>query len=403
MNQTRLLAAALSLLCCGAVQAQDSGLSAVLADGKVIGNVRYRFESVDQANLDRNAVASTLRTRLGFETGSVNGFKAYADFESIVHLGDDRFNDTVNGKGSLPVVADPEALELNQAYLSYSSDLFSFKGGRQRIIHDGARFVGNVGFRQNEQTFDSVEFKAKPFEGWQASYGYIWKVHRIFGDDNPNGEFDSDSHILRVSGQLPGGVKATAYGYLLDFNAAALSTQTYGLSLATSPKLSDSWTLNAKVEYAHQNDFADNPFDLSLDYLGAEIGLGTGPFKVALGYEGLDGNGQRGFSTPLATLHKFQGFADVFLVTPANGIDDFYVTASYALPKADWYQNGRLAVWYHDYSSQIGDADLGSEFNALAAMKVTKNISLEAKLALYDGTSTLPSRDKYWLALTYAF
>ena len=402
MKRTSLFVAGL-LLSVTSAGAQDSGLPAFISDGKIVGNARYRFESVDQANLARTASASTFRTRLGFETGAVSGFRAYADFESIVHLGDDRFNDTVNGKGSFPVVADPEALELNQAYLSYGSEFISFKAGRQRIIHDGARFIGNVGFRQNEQTYDAVEVKAVPLEGWEASYGYLWKVHRIFGDQNAAGEFDSNSHMLRLDGQVPGGIKTTAYAYLLDLSAAALSTQTYGLSASAAPKLSDDWTLTARLEYAHQSDFADNPFDLSLDYLGAEVGLGTGPFKFALGYEGLDGNGQRGFSTPLATLHKFQGFADVFLVTPASGIDDIYVTASYALPKASWYQGGRLAVWYHDFSAQQGGDSLGSEFNALAAMRVTTNVSVEAKLALYDGTSTLPSRDKFWFAVTYAF
>ena len=47
------------------------------------------------------------------------------------------------------------------------------------------------------------------------------------------------------------------------------------------------------------------------------------------GIEYLEGNGTIGFSTPLATLHKFQGFADVFLTTPASGITDAYGKLGY--------------------------------------------------------------------------
>ena len=36
--------------------------------------------------------------------------------------------------------------------------------------------------------------------------------------------------------------------------------------------------------------------------------------------------------TPLATLHAFNGWADMFLTTPANGLQDLYFRASYTLP-----------------------------------------------------------------------
>jgi len=51
-----------------------------------------------------------------------------------------------------------------------------------------------------------------------------------------------------------------------------------------------------------------------------------------VGYEVLEGNGAIGFATPLATLHAFNGWADMFLTTPANGLKDLYFRASYALP-----------------------------------------------------------------------
>ncbi len=60
-------------------------------------------------------------------------------------------------------------------------------------------------------------------------------------------------------------------------------------------------------------------------------GIGT----LGVGYELLGSDdGVAAFQTPLATLHKFNGFADQFLVTPAGGLQDiyFYAKAGF-LPK----------------------------------------------------------------------
>ena len=48
--------------------------------------------------------------------------------------------------------------------------------------------------------------------------------------------------------------------------------------------------------------------------------------NLTLGYEVLGSDdGKKGFATPLATGHKFQGFADKFLTTPNDGVQDLYV------------------------------------------------------------------------------
>ena len=55
--------------------------------------------------------------------------------------------------------------------------------------------------------------------------------------------------------------------------------------------------------------------------------LSFGPLGFKAGYEVLEGapTGGLAFVTPLATLHKFQGWADKFLATPASGIEDAYI------------------------------------------------------------------------------
>ena len=65
--------------------------------------------------------------------------------------------------------------------------------------------------------------------------------------------------------------------------------------------------------------------------------LAFGPVKILLNVksEGADkGAPFTSFQTLLATLHKFQGWADKFLTTPPNGIRDLYGSAGYTLKKA---------------------------------------------------------------------
>ena len=139
-----------------------------------------------------------MRSRIGYQSGDFKGFKALVEFENIANIGDDRFNSTTNGKVFLPVVADPKTAEVYRAQLSYKAGDTNITVGRQRIILDTARFVGNVGFRQNEQTFDAVQLVNTSIDGLKASYIYINKVHRIFGDNHPAGNFTGDTHLANV-------------------------------------------------------------------------------------------------------------------------------------------------------------------------------------------------------------
>src|SRR5688572_33285828 len=103
--------------------------------------------------------------------------------ENIAVLGsEDNYNAAgTNGKGYRPVVADLATTELNQAWLAYSyTNSFSIKGGRQRIVLDNHRFIGDVAWRQNMQTYDAVSAESKPLQSLSLYYGYVWDVHRVF-------------------------------------------------------------------------------------------------------------------------------------------------------------------------------------------------------------------------------
>jgi Alginate export len=86
------------------------------------------------------------------------------------------YNSTMNGNTAYLVVADPETYEINRLQLTNTSlPMTTLTAGRQRIVLDDHRFVGNVSWRQNEQTFDSLRFTTPlatlhRFQGWADKF-----------------------------------------------------------------------------------------------------------------------------------------------------------------------------------------------------------------------------------------
>jgi len=387
-------------------------LGEALTGGKPIIDLRARYEYVNQDGFKQDANAYTGRARLGYETGVYKGFSLLSDVDLIGHIGADDFNDTVNGRTAYPTVADHDIIELNRLQIAYEglSDTLATLG-RQRIILGNARFVGNVGWRQNEQTFDAFNLVNTSLDGFTLGYSYVNRVNRVFSDDSKQGHYQGDTHFLNAdykSITIP--FTVSAYGYLLDLeNAATLSTSTYGVRAAKPFILEDmttfdeATTLTVTGEYAHQSDYATNPLSLDLDYYLGELELKRGPLMVMGGYEILGSNGTTGFSTPLATLHAFNGWADTFLTTPGKGLKDAYVSSSYALTKVPCVAKVVLVATYHDFSSQKSSIDYGHEVDLMTNVVVTNEISLNVKYANYNGANGFADRDKVWVGVTYAF
>ena len=144
--------AALGVLLGPVVQPGAQTFIEALVDGRPTIDVRYRLENVDQDGFAREALASTLRTRIGYETRSYEGFFAFVEIENVSAVGNEAFDDTIEGRARFPVVADPETTEINQAVLTTDRLPDSLvRLGRQRIDFDNQRFVGNVGFRRTSR------------------------------------------------------------------------------------------------------------------------------------------------------------------------------------------------------------------------------------------------------------
>ena len=372
----------------GAASANDSftpGVVDALKDTKVNINFRGRYEGVDQDGIDKRADAFTVKSRFTAVTGAYEGFKFGIEVDNVTALVDN-YNSTINGKTEYPVVADPEGTEVNQAFLKYSNSGFTFTGGRQRILHDNQRFVGGVGWRQNEQTYDGARFQYSG-SGFTADYSYIHNINRIFSDKSAKGNHKGDFHLINGNYKFNKNHKVIAFAYLLDYDAAVTSSSsTFGATY--NGKLGP---VGLNASYAVQSDNGDNPNSYDANYYNIEASTKLNKFTVLAGYEVLGSDNGVGFSTPLATLHKFQGFADKFLSTPAEGVQDIYITGKVAISGV------KLGLTYHDLSSDVDSIDYGSEIDFTAAYNFNKNYGVLLKFANYSSDKLATDTSKLWL------
>lgn len=374
---------------------QADTLAKAFQEAKASLDFRLRYENVQQDNVLDDADALTLRTRLNYTTGSANGFSAVIEFEdSRTVLGLDDYSVPPSGfqTGVHSVIADPESTELDQAYIQYVNGQTTVKFGRQVIALDNQRFVGHVGWRQDRQVFDAIGLKHKFNKDFEAQYYFINDRKRIFADD---ADVDSEDHLINMSYKTGLG-KLTGYAYLLEVdNSTDNSLDTYGVSFAGGKKM-DSFNLLYRLEFATQsNDSVTANFDA--DYWMFEGGLAFPDYTVKFGIETLGSdNGAYGFSTPLATLHKFNGWADIFLGTPAGGLQDIYLKLN---GKAF---GGKYHIAYHDFTADDGAPgldDYGSELELQYTKAFMDHYSFGIKYSAYSADDLAVDTDKFWLWL----
>jgi hypothetical protein len=405
--------AAVGLTTCVAAQADGFGpLGGALGETKLILDTRLRAETVDQDPIVEEAEAITLRTRLGFETGKAWETALLVEGDFIWPLKSD-YNSTINGNTAYPVVPDPESYELNRLQLTNTRlPQTTITLGRQRIALDDHRFVGNVGWRQNEQTFDALRVVNKTVPNLTVDATYFDQVNRVFSKDSPQGRYQGDSFLGNVAYQFSFG-KLTAFGYWLEFDpitgapaavsntAVRDSSVTAGLRFAGDRPLSKI-KLGYIASYASQKEYGDNPLRFDNHYKLLELTATYRQYFVGAGIEVLEGDGVKGFTTPLATLHRFQGWADKFLVTPANGIDDRYVNAGFTLKGVGMLDTLAALASYHIYEAERVSLDYGAEINVQLQAKWRRFTGL-VKYADYDADRLLTDTSKFWVELNYVW
>lgn len=377
--------------------AQD--VHSALSEGKASVDFRLRYEGVEQDNAAKDATATTLRTRLGYESGSYEGFSFKVEVEDnriVLGQGDYTVGPAGYNPGIYSVIADPEFTELDQGYVQYKKDGLTFKVGRQVIALDGQRFVGHVGWRQDRQTYDAATAIYAPSKDLKMQYSYLTQRNRIFGEF---ADLDAKDHLLNVSYNTSVG-KLVAYAYLLEVdNDTDNALDTYGFSFNGAKPIDDLKVLYS-FEYATQTS-ETGAVEYDADYIFAEVGASFSGVTAKLAYEVLGSDdGQFGFSTPLATMHKFNGWSDQFLATPNEGLQDVIFTVSGGLAGGKW-----LAA-FHDFSANDASEtvdDLGSEINLQYTITLAKKYALGIKYADYSGESGRVDANKTWIWLATKF
>lgn len=385
-------------------QAEESwadDLAGMVSDGKVNFDFRYRYEFVDQEGFDEDAGASTLRSRLSYTSATLNGVSFMAEVDNVSAIGAEKYNSTVNGNTEYPVVADPTGTDINQAYLKYTGETAAAIYGRQRILYSNQRFVGGVGWRQNEQTFDGFRATWKQPDAFKLDYSYVYNVNRLFGPDdglNPS-DLHGQNQFLYGDWNIGEKHKIAGFAYLLDFDTqsgyptsknADNSGNTFGIEYNGNLDL-----LKLHASWATQSDAGNSNLDYDADYYLVDISGNAGAVTLGAGYEVLGAGDGVGFKTPLATLHKFQGWADKFLSTPGDGVKDAYISIAGTVGPVN------LKAVYHDFSAEEGSANFGQELDLAATWSINKRLSTQLKFADFstDNAARFDDTTKAWLTL----
>ena len=393
-------------------------------NGAVKIDLNTRYENVNQddvrlpllngkplpaAKQPDTANAFTTRLRLGLLSPVFHGLQGYAEYQGVYAMDSD-YNSTRNGKTGYSTIADPYESELDQLWASYTgiSDTV-IKGGRQVIQFDDQRFIGNVGWRQLQQTFDSVliTHNNQQLFGLTINAGYIGRVKTVTTTTE-----GITAPIVNVNYKLGDYGNMIGYGYWLDFtdpgaNAVYYkSTQTYGLRMTNYQKQGDSFKLNDNfglqytAEWSSQSNYQNNPNQYTVNRYNLMGGFTAYMFSFQGAMEQLDGIGKnKAFQTPLGTNFAFQGWADQFLVTPNNGIRDIFGTMTTSLDRGDVF----LVGVYHDFFDDTGNIHYGNEWDFSASKKFGKHYTLLARYAYYNADHYSTDTQKIWLQGNISF
>jgi hypothetical protein len=396
----------LSLIALSATVTASATYADTLADAFTEGapsiELRPRFEFVDQKG-KASAEAFTMRTLLGFSTKPIYDFGATLQLINVADIAG-TYNSLVNTNTRYAAIPDPSATNINQAYASYAGlPDTTVMAGRQIINLDDVRFVGNVDFRQNMQTFDAVTVTSKPLDQLKITAGYIWGIKNIL-----NRHLPTSIYLTEVWWSPLDEFKLDAFGYWYGNDATsviagaagcglkgaqACNSVTYGFRGHGDIKLPADFKIAWKATYAKQSSYDGGSSLIDAEYVQASGTLSWQGYNAGAEYMlmGSNGNGTYAFQTPLATKHAFNGWAEQFLTTPAKGLETVDAFASATL-----YDVTFLAKYYQ-FRSDYQDLSYGSEWDFSLTYKLNSHIQGGVEYADYRPSGFGLSTQAGWL------
>ncbi|MEM1434422.1 MAG: alginate export family protein [Pseudomonadota bacterium] len=387
----------------GAEDAPGNALVSAIQEGSAQLDLRYRYETVDSDSFDKRARASLLRSRLTLTTGAVGGVTALFEVDNVAGIGVDDFNSTDNGKSEFPTIADPEGTEFNQAWVALSNGGFNATLGRQRVLLGEMRFIGSKPWRNNEQTYDGLRLRWQAGSALSIDASYVNQINRIFGpEDGTNpADWHGDNLFLNAEYRPTPNHTITAFAYLLDveaqrtFTAAQTvnnSSSSYGIEYQGALS-----AVELRAAVATQVDAGASELNYRAPYYLVELGAPWAGFGFRAAYEVLGTDNGVGLATPLANGHRYQGWADQFLATPQDGLEDAWISVDRTL--------GPVAITarYHSFRAESSSTVFGSEVDLQALWTVNERLTATLKAGLFNAEAADRFTDttKAWLVLQY--
>ncbi len=411
----------------------------IFSDVKFTGELRPRYQFTDKETSTADAGNQiTNRTNLNFTAKmlEVEGLSGTIELNAVNDFGTEQ-------QSNAQVGGEAIGAKISQANIAYSAAGATGTVGRKTVNIDNQRFIGSVGWKQNFQTLDlalatygtgKFNILAAYIYGVNAigdmgyDYGQGMYYFNLDGTPNPVASGRTNSAALNASYAFMPAVKLTGYAYLLGS-----VSDTYGVALTGNVPAGDSVKLDYRAEVAMQTastltTVADGTLGTGTGhtdsllgdamYMNLDIGANISGFLAGLNYEYLGGadvndDSTTQFQTPLATKHKFNGWADQFLSTPSTGLTDLNVRGGYVSPSV-----GQLLAVYHLFGAaadgttasgiQAGDA-YGQELDLLYTRAVpgVNGLTALVKGAIYmdDDKTNVTTSDvtMAWVQLDYKF
>ena len=439
-----------------------------IMQGKPMTSFRLRYENVDQDGFQQkinntgaitpnkkleSADAFTLRSLIGWQTAPFHNFSFAAQITDV-HAFTDNYNDrrhnlTDPGNNNYANIVDPTYTDINQLFVDWTGIKNTrLRLGRQQLNLDNVRFIGDIGFRQNMQVFDGVSVLNKSIPDTEIFAAHFDKVRQI-NTELRSGNID----IVNVKYRISPSEALVGYGYFIDvanlsqnngdptkpsfaaqggnglgasqdFKRTATtdaSSKTFGVRLDGIRKIDDNWKVLYTAEYAKQDDYAGGSSLIDAHYFKLGGGAMYSVWSLRIDHEVLSSNnGKYAFQTPLGTNHLFQGWADQFLATPRQGIEDTFITFAGSIEKA------KLLAEYHVFKSdekfetlgstpvkrKFGDK-YGTEFDASIAYPFTDKILGKLEYAKFNeedvygptlqGAARKGDKEVFWATAMYTF
>lgn len=391
----------------------------IFNDVEMKGQLRQRYEtiSVDTPNTVRGN-SFTNRTHLSVKAGLLNieNLSATIGVQSVNNFGYTNYSTPGNpifnsdGKRYDTVVEKQQAM-LSEASLDYKVGKTDLHVGRSQINLDNQRFIGTVGWRQTERSYDTVHVRNNDIENLDIFVAYVYGFAGVVNTTTT----ETNSIFMHANYKVNDALNITAYNYML-----ASQHDTIGFYL--DGKFDLGAKFDYRAEYAIQRDatmdLRNDNVQADASYFNLDLGANLSGLLVGVNYEVLSGStgtdGKTNFNPNLGTNHKFNGWADVFYVGnrgPQSGLRDANVRLGY---KAKGF--GKFLAIYHNFTADTikgaNSSDLGTEINFLYVNKIpgVNGLSCLFKYASYfqgdDANGWNMSHDDRnvaWAQLDYKF